>query len=200
MMSRKNKKQIGFFLATISMGMLVGCVTSHPYLAPTGGDTAKLIFKPRIGQYVKYNFFTFDDAQACANPKILASNVDAKNASTATVSTAIRSGRLSSFLFRTHSVGTCEIAASFYPQVGHSYLLTGIQEGGRCGLLIDDVTDINNPRPEKSYVSRKISSWDGKCLPIPLTTQTDTSVSGTKNPGKEPSRGLEDFKDLLPNK
>ena len=174
-----------------AMAILAGCAIVQPYVAPVGGDLAKLTISPDMRVSTTYSLTTYDEAETCSNPKMLVKNTAAVSGPQPATGVSIPAGRLASFALYTNFVtAQCHITVSFYPKTGRSYLLKASYDGGRCGLRVDDVTDSRNPSPEKSFVPRSRSNLTGRCLPIPAGLQAELT--------KPRLSGMDAFKDLLP--
>lgn len=197
-MKRKNFVVVRLAAMAAVLGLLASCHTVQPYVAPTDGDTVKLLIRPVLPAGMGFGVYAFEDQHACRNPR----RIVAGNASSGNQSSTLRAGPLTTLAYigseRTRS---CVISFSFYPKARHTYLLATSQDSERCAVRLLDATDGDNLHAEKSFVRRTMKG--SSCEPLNKNLRSVESINETyqgtqKGEGKSGVNGLDDFKDLLP--
>lgn len=186
----KNVVRGSIGIALLAAG--VGCGSMAPYQAPTSGPTAKLIVRASIGPVTKFKIVSYSNAQNCTGGELVASEASGANES---LTALLKAGQMSTLSFQA-AVGSahCEVTASFLPRAGHAYALSAAERGGRCGLVIDDIT--SGKVAEPTYVPR--TAQGGGCAVHPGLEQAMLArVPASKKPA---GKSLDDFKALLPAK
>jgi hypothetical protein len=180
------------------MCALAGCQTGvPPYVAPTEGATAKVIFRVKTPPGFGYALYAFDDPHACAKPLLIGSG----NSKKSVAPTWVRPGPLATLRYiavdQTHRF--CRLTLSFYPQRGKTYALFTEQDQSRCAMRLVDATDGEALKPVPSYPRQIVGSL-AQCAALPQIAHPDGTTSSSDSAPKESdsTRGLEDLKGLLP--
>lgn len=182
-------------MACIAVALLAACAAgtqvATPYRAPASGATAKLIVKASVGPVARFQLVSFSDAQHCTGGQLVATQADLVGGVTFAL---LKAGQMSTLSFRTIAGMQCEVIGSFLPRAGRTYLLGAVDQGGRCGIQLDDITV--NKAPEASFVSR--TPQRGGCVAQDnLEKRMLTQVTAN---AKSSTPSLDDFKDILPGK
>lgn len=177
---------------------LASCQTVRPYVPPAGGETARLLIRPKIPAGMAYGVYTYEDSHACRNAQRMATGT----ATTEHQSSTLRAGPLATLVYLgTDRARSCRLGFSFYPKAHHTYLLATSQDMVGCAVRLLDATDGDNPRPEKSFV-RRVMTGNG-CAPVNRNVRTDGVINeayqgAEQKAGTSAQKSLDDFKDLLP--
>jgi hypothetical protein len=178
--------------------LLAGCQapggTLPPYIAPTDGDTARLLFRGKVVPGVGYLVYAFDDPDTCNKPLLIGKG----NYVGGPASSSLRAGPLATLQYFSvdRQRRTCRVAISFYPTVRHTYVLFTEQDTVGCRIRLLDATDAEDMKVVRAYPRR----LNGRaCQPMTQVSRpTDESAGSTSGGTSQPSRELEDYKDLLP--
>lgn len=173
----------------------VGCVsTTPPYQAPTSGPMAKLHIRASIGPITQFKVVSYSNAQNCTGGELIASEETGKHGA---MSAVLKAGQMATLSFRSTVGGAhCEVMASFLPRAGRSYAMVAMEQGGRCGVTIDDITAGKVAEP--TYVPRAAQGVG--CTVHPGLEQAMLARVSAGTTSKAPGSSLDDFKALLPGK
>jgi hypothetical protein len=163
------------------------------YVAPTQGARATLLLRV-VQPGGSYSVSIFEQPVSCSHRRAIASGTEK---APERITTQLAAGKLQTldFLMVREDRQACEIAVSFEPVRGRTYLLRNSVEGTTCRMELIDATSTERPAPV-AHVRRELHGYgrlDDACKPL---TAAVPSAPAPAAAAAGPS--LDDFRQLLP--
>lgn len=191
------------FVCLAAVALVAGCAAPAPklvgkYVAPTSGQTAKLVMRGAVPAGEFFTINTFDDSEKCEGYRVIA----AGNSTRTPPSTTVAANVVTTVEFRVDKPAKRQVCATrftFTPVAGKTYLVRGGSTVAGCAGLVYDMTNPESIKPEPTALRRNPAGL--ACLPIAQSKASSVAATESSENASDAvlrqGAGTEDLQGLI---